>query len=181
MNRRPRAKINGESNVSSSRGFWKLGRKSRVLKGVLVRCWSSSSLVMICIFIFRGGFWEWSAGWMSDLSPTWLVGGGGWTCSARPLSTLQPNHGVGCLSRLQRSSGHATSNMLLWHLNYLDLKLHKIVGAGRAPDFPIPLKNGPSMKFPMRKMSSFVLGSRGVNPWHQRLVLLPLYCLTAEC
>ena len=25
-----------------------------------------------------------------------------------PLSTLQPTQGVGCLSRLQRSSGHAT-------------------------------------------------------------------------
>ena len=40
--------------------------------------------------------------------PRGLLGVGDEPVQRGPLSTLQPNHGIGCLSRLQRSLGHAT-------------------------------------------------------------------------
>ena len=40
--------------------------------------------------------------------PGGLLGMGDEPVQGGPLSALQPNHGAGCLSRLQRSSGPAT-------------------------------------------------------------------------
>ena len=187
MNRRPRVKINGKSNVLSSRGFWKLGEE---IRGFWRESWPDAShpppLGHDLYFYFQRGFLKYRMEeWFVTQVACW-----GWGMNLFREALYQPSNLTMVLVAYPGYRGVQDllpSNMLVCHLNYLELKLRKNSRCRKGClTFPIPLKNGP-WNSPWERCLPCIRKQRHIlvtRDWELLFYLkngARLICLTAEC